>query len=149
MIVQTKFQDRRHHPSVSNMPEVPLDQVLDLAASLPKARLVVAAAHFVELTREAERIKALPNLWLDLSHLDGLECLARSVQAVGARKLLFATCWPFFYAASAWLKVADKRGRPRGRRRGCWGAMRVKCSECRSDGDLLSFHSPQLPRRII
>lgn len=109
VIVQTKFQDRRHHPSVSHMPEVPLGQVLDLAASLPRARLVVAAAHFVELAREAERIRALPNLWLDLSHLDGLECIARSAQAVGARKLLFATCWPFFYPASARLKVAEAR----------------------------------------
>jgi predicted TIM-barrel fold metal-dependent hydrolase len=107
VIVQTKFQDRRHHPSVANMPEVPLAEVLDLAAAVPKARVVAAAAHFVELTREAERIRELPNVWLDLSHLDGLECIKRAAEAVGAKRLLLSTCWPFFYAEAARLKVAE------------------------------------------
>ena len=107
VIVQTKFQDRRHHPSVANLPEVPLADALDLAASVPKTRFVLAAAHFVELTREAERIKGLRNVWLDMSHLDGLECIRRAAKAVGARRLLLSTCWPFFYAKAALLKVAE------------------------------------------
>ena len=107
VIVQTKFQDRRHHPSVAHMPEVPLADALDLVASLPKARFVLSAAHFVETMREAERIRSLRNVWLDMSHLDGLECIKRAVKAVGARRLLLSTCWPFFYAKAALLKVAE------------------------------------------
>ena len=107
VIVQTKFQDRRHHPSVAHMPEVPLADALDLVASLPKARFVLSAAHFVETMREAERIRSLRNVWLDISHLDGLECIRRATKAVGASRLLLSTCWPFFYAKAALLKVAE------------------------------------------
>jgi len=56
---------------------------------------------------DAEHIRQLKNLWLDVSHLDGLECVKQARDAVGARRLVFSTCWPFFYARSAVLKVDE------------------------------------------
>jgi predicted TIM-barrel fold metal-dependent hydrolase len=46
-------------------------------------------------------------LWVDTSHLDGLDCVRQAVGAAGPRRLLFATCWPFFYAESAALKFGE------------------------------------------
>lgn len=106
VVVQLRMQDERSHPVAF---QVPLAEAAALAASVPKARVVVAAARMGEIeNREmAARLRQLRNLWVDISHLDGLGCIARARAAVGARKLLFATSWPFFYARSALLKTEE------------------------------------------
>jgi hypothetical protein len=107
VVIQLRMQDERSHPPTSRVPPAPLEEVIALAAGSPGTRLIAAAARLDEVTRHAESIRALPNLWLDISHLDGLECLKRASEVVGAGKLLFATCWPFFYARSASLKMQE------------------------------------------
>jgi predicted TIM-barrel fold metal-dependent hydrolase len=108
-VIQLRMQDERSHPVASRVPPVLLEEVINLAASVSTARVVVAAARLAEIetSAQAERIRALPNLWLDISHVDGLDCLGRARRAVGPEKLLFATSWPFFYARSAALKVEE------------------------------------------
>ncbi len=69
--------------------------------------MVASGARLGEVIDDAQHIRQLKNLWLDLSHLDGLGCVKKARDAAGARKLLFATCWPFFYARSAMLKVEE------------------------------------------
>ena len=106
-IVQLRMQDERSHSVTSRVPPAPLAEVIALAAAQPRARLVAAAARLSEIAAQAEALRAHANLWLDISHLDGLACVRRACEAVGAGKLLFASSWPFFYAPSARLKVAE------------------------------------------
>jgi predicted TIM-barrel fold metal-dependent hydrolase len=108
-VIQLRMQDERSHPVAFQVPPVPLAEAAALAARVPEARLVVAAARTGEIeNREmAARLRDLPNLWVDISHLDGLGCIRRAGAAVGAHRLLFATSWPFFYARSALLKTND------------------------------------------
>lgn len=104
--VQLRMQDERSHPPTARVPPVPIAEALALVDAVPEARVVIAGARLGEMA-EAGRRGLRPNVWLDLSHLDGLECVGRAREAVGATRLLFATGWPFFYAASARLKVAE------------------------------------------
>ena len=109
VVIQLRMQDERSHPPVFRVPPVPVGEVLDLAARVPEARLVIAAARMREVENEAhaERVHARPNLWFDLSHVDGLGCLRRVQAAVGMDRLLFATSWPWFYAQANALKLFE------------------------------------------
>jgi predicted TIM-barrel fold metal-dependent hydrolase len=108
-IVQLRMQDERSHPATTFLPPVPIDEVIALAERVPSARVVIAAARSGEIEGErGARIRAVPNLWLDISHLDGLSCLGRARDAVGAERLLLATSWPFFYARAALLKTQEE-----------------------------------------
>jgi predicted TIM-barrel fold metal-dependent hydrolase len=107
-IVQIRIQDERHHRAPpQRAEEAPLGDIVALAAAVPRARVVAAGAYLAEALRQADHIRQLRNLWLDISHIDGLACLREARDAVGARHLLFATSWPFFYARSATLKVDE------------------------------------------
>ncbi len=108
-VIQLRMQDERSHPPTTFVPPAPIEEVISLAESAPAARIAAAAARQgeVENSSHAERIRALPNLWLDTTHLDGVGCIRRACEAVGAEKLLFGTLWPFFYARSALLKAEE------------------------------------------
>jgi predicted TIM-barrel fold metal-dependent hydrolase len=108
-VIQLRMQDERSHPVTTFIPPVPVEEVIALAESAPAARVVVAATRLgeIEAGERAGRIRALQNLWIDISHLDGVGCLGRAREAVGAARMLFATSWPFFYARSALLKVDE------------------------------------------
>ena len=107
VVVQLRMEDERHLPPFMTLPQVPLDDVVALAAAAPRARVVASAARLGEVANDAEHIRQLRNLWLDVSHFDGLECIRQARDAVGARRLLFSSCWPFFYARSAVMKVEE------------------------------------------
>lgn len=108
VVVQLRMQDERHHHTpAQRLPTTALEDVVALAAAEPGTRVVAAAARLHEVIEQGEHIRQLGNLWLDTSHLDGLDCVRQAIGAVGARRLLFATCWPFFYAESAALKLAE------------------------------------------
>ena len=108
-VIQLRMQDERSHPPTTSIPPVPIEEAIALAERVPTARIVVAAARQGELENRshAERIRALPNLWLTTTHLDGVGCIRRACDAVGVERLLFGTCWPFFYAKSALLKAEE------------------------------------------
>lgn len=107
VVVHIRMGDERRHPAFLKLPEVELGDVVALAAAAPRARVVASGARLQEMRNDAEHICQLSNLWLDMSHLDGLECVKEARNVLGARRLLFATCWPLFYARSATLKVEE------------------------------------------
>jgi predicted TIM-barrel fold metal-dependent hydrolase len=109
-VIQLRMQDERSHPATTFIPPAPVEEAIAIAESAPTARVVIAAARLgeIEPAGRAARIRSLPNLWVDISHLDGMNCLSRAREAVGAARLLFATSWPFFYARSALLKTEEE-----------------------------------------
>jgi len=105
--VQLRMADERFHPSFLDLPATPLPDIIALAAETPNVRWVASAARMAEIQQSAPQIEPLHNLWLDTSHIDGLDCIQRASAAVGIERLLFSTCWPFFYAKSAFLKIGE------------------------------------------
>ena len=112
-VVQIRMEDERHHRPLARPLTASLGDVVALAAGAPGARVVAAAARLAEVLEQAEHIPQLKNLWVDTSHLDGLGCMKEACNAVGARRLLFSTNWPFFYARSALLKMEEAEVRAR------------------------------------
>jgi hypothetical protein len=106
VVVQLRLSDERFHPAFLDLSPASLEEVVGLAEGVP-ARWVVSAARLPELTSLGGRIKQRRNLWLDTSHVDGLNCMRRACEAVGPDRLLFSTCWPFFYARSSVLKIEE------------------------------------------
>jgi len=107
LMVQVRLEDERHHSPILDLPAASVKEIVSVAASVPKARIVISAARLVEVLQVAPRASRLGNLWFGISHFDGLECIQRACQAVGAKRLLFSTSWPFFYAKSGVLKVEE------------------------------------------
>lgn len=105
--VQLRMLDERFHPPFLDLPPTPLADVVALAAETPQVRWIASAARLGEVTQLGDQIRPLVNLWLDTSHVDGLDCMHRACDAVGPDHLLFSTCWPFFYAPSAFLKMQE------------------------------------------
>lgn len=104
-VIQLRLQDERSQPRISFVSPVAIAEAIAAAAATPAARVVLAAARSGEIAAQAEAIRARAGLWLEISHLDGVDCLQQACGAVGAERLLFSTCWPFFYARAARLKV--------------------------------------------
>ena len=116
LTIQVRMEDERHHACILNLPPASVKEVVAVAAAVPKARVVVSAARLPEVLEVADQAKRLDNIWFDISHFDGLGCIQRAYRAVGGKRLLFSTSWPFFYARSAVLKVeeAELAARERG-----------------------------------
>jgi len=106
-VVQLRLSDERFHPVFLDLPAASLEQVIALASETPSARWVVSAPRLGEITSLGEQVRQTRNLWLDTSHVDGLDCMRRACDAVGPERLLFSTCWPFFYTRSALLKMEE------------------------------------------
>ncbi len=113
LMVQVRLEDERHHSPILDLPAAPVGEITALAAAAPGARIVVSAARLDEVLEAAPQVKGRRNLWFDLSHLDGLDCIRDARRAVGARRLAFSTAWPFFYARSSVLKVEEAQLGPR------------------------------------
>jgi len=107
LMVQVRLEDERHLSPILSLPPASVKAIVEIAAAVPRAKLVISAARLPELLGAAEKVKRLRNLWFDMSHFDGLECMRQACDAVGAKRLLFSTSWPFFYARSAVLKVEE------------------------------------------
>ena len=114
VVIQVRMQDERHHHlPTQRAEEAPLEDIVALAAAAPESRVVASGARLAETLEQAEHIRQLANIWLDMSHMDGLDCMKEAAQAVGVRHLAFATNWPFFCARSAVLKVGEAELRDR------------------------------------
>ncbi len=107
LIVQVRLEDERHHPPILDLPPASVEEIVEATAGVPGARIVVSAAHLPEVLETAAQAKRRRNLWFDLSHFDGLDCVRDACRAVGAGRLAFSTAWPFFYARAAVLKVEE------------------------------------------
>jgi predicted TIM-barrel fold metal-dependent hydrolase len=120
LMVQVRLEDERHLSPILELPPASVKEVVGIARSVPRAMIVVSAARLPEVLGVAEKVKRLRNLWFDMSHFDGLECMRQACKAVGAKRLLFSTSWPFFYARSAVLKV-EEAGLRRSEQQAVWG----------------------------
>ena len=69
------MQDTRSQHPLCKIPDASAEAALEAAAAVPAARVVLGGIRFGEVTALAARIRALPNVWVDLSqveHADGL-----------------------------------------------------------------------------
>jgi len=102
-----RLADERMHHWLVKVPPVPLDVLGDLAGSFPRVRFVVVNAVLAELLRVKEAFREHDNVFCDISHVDGVNCVRRLADEIGPERVLFGTHAPYLYAESAVLKMKE------------------------------------------
>jgi len=100
-IVQVCMEDiRRQHP-LSQVPNVSVSDVFDVAERFSKLRLIIGGAKAGEIRGAKARLLSLPNLYADVSQVDGLNAIRVLVDEGLEAKLVFGSHAPLFipYAA--------------------------------------------------
>jgi len=107
VIVQLRIQDMRSHHPLMQVPDVRVTDIIEVAGALPQVNIVLGGIKWAEATSQATNIKALPNLWLDISHIETVDALRRLIDVYGTERILFGTHAPFFYVRSAIIKLNE------------------------------------------
>jgi len=107
VIVQLRVQDTRSHHPLMKVPDVSVTDVIEVAKALPEVKIVLGGVKWHEATSQTANIKSLPNLWLDISHVEVVDGLRRLIDVYGTERILFGTHAPFFYVRSAIIKLNE------------------------------------------
>jgi len=107
VIVQLRVQDVRAQNPLCIVPDVDVRSVIEAAHDIPYTRFVIGAIKWAEAISMAKEITELPNVWMEISHVEYTDCLRRLIKIYGTRQLLFATHAPFFVIKSAILKLQE------------------------------------------
>jgi hypothetical protein len=103
--VALRMSDERHHNPLCIVPPGDLAGLPEAAARHPGVPILIVNAHNHELTRLAEPLRELPNVYVELSHIEGIGGMAEVGRRVGVERLVFGTHAPYYYPESAILKV--------------------------------------------
>lgn len=105
VLIQTRMEDpRRQHP-LQQVPDLPLNEILDIAESHPGATVIAGGLAWPTIVAEKERIGELPNVFVDLSQCDGMNTVLRFCEMGLVDKLLFGSHTPLFIPLSAVARV--------------------------------------------
>lgn len=107
VIVQLRVQDARAHSPLMSVPDVDVMDAITVARAYPGTKLVIGAIRWPEAQSKANEIMELPNVWMDISHVEYTDGLHRLIEVYGIRQLLFGTHAPFFVVRSAILKLRE------------------------------------------
>jgi hypothetical protein len=105
VIVQLRVQDERTQNPVMVVRDLDVKEVIEAAKGMRETKVIIGGIKWAELVTVASDIRALRNLWVDISLLERMNGLKSAVEMVGADKLLFGTHAPFCHIISAVLKV--------------------------------------------
>ena len=100
-IVQVCMEDpRRQHP-LSQVPNVPVSDVVDVAERFSELRLMIGGAKAGEIRGAKERLLTLPCVYADVSQVDGLDAVKILVNDGLGSKLVFGSHAPLFVPHAA------------------------------------------------
>lgn len=102
---QLKMEDPRSQHPVFPVDSTDLANILDLAGRFPELTIIAVAATKGEISQCANRIVDVPNVFFDVSWIEGVGSVERCVDLIGVERLLFGTHHPLFTAKSALLKI--------------------------------------------
>ena len=115
LIVQIRVEDpRRQHP-LAQVPDVPIQDVVQLALRHPDLTVIAAGAAWSTIDGIADVLVETVNLYADVSQADGMDSVKRFVERGLQDKLLFGTHAPLFIPRAAISRVvADLDDGPAG-----------------------------------
>jgi predicted TIM-barrel fold metal-dependent hydrolase len=102
VFISLRMQDERHHHPRMMVPAVPPEEIGGLARAVPEAKVVACMGRYAE----AEALLAAPNVWLDLSGVQGpVGCVDLLAERFGAERLLMGSGAPLQYALPGVAKI--------------------------------------------
>lgn len=105
--IQTRLDDpRRQHP-LARVPDLPAEQVVQIARRHPAATVIIGGARYHELMALRDEILDVKLLLADTSQCDGMEAVQTLCQAGLAERLLFGSHAPLFEYPAGLRRVVD------------------------------------------
>lgn len=109
LIVQLQMEDQRTHAPLVKVPPVDPAEVIRALPADMTSHVILGGLMLGDLNRLAAEIAKRPNVYVELSWVETMDCLATVLKALDAGRLLFATHLPLFYAECALAKVKEGR----------------------------------------
>jgi predicted TIM-barrel fold metal-dependent hydrolase len=103
-LVVSVEDERTQHPLMRVHP-VDLSPLADLLERAPGTRINILS--FGPLRDQAWKLMSLPNVYFDISMVEGVGGVARLAKSISAQRVLFGSHYPLFYFDSALLKVKE------------------------------------------
>lgn len=100
LCIQMRLQDERGH-HLFKVQGVPAQQIAELAAAAPKARILACAPYLGEL----KALSASANVWVDISFCESKATLPDVLKVFPAERSLFASHAPIHYPAAEAAKL--------------------------------------------
>lgn len=94
------------------LPELNTGSIEAVVSSFPKLPFILSTVGNGEVNWARELMRVSPNVYLEISGLQGFRILDHAVKAIGTEKLLFGTGLPLMYPACSVVKVANARITP-------------------------------------
>jgi len=113
LILPLRIEDERSHYPLMKVPAVPVADILELARSLPGVNVLCCCPYRQEA---AALLKGPPNVYVDISMIDGLDPVRVLTKQGPASRILFGSHTPFLAAPAAVLKVRESDIPPADRR---------------------------------
>jgi len=104
-IVQTRMEDPRSHHPLAQVPDLDAKAVVAAAERHPDLTVVICGPRRWDLVEVVEKLRSLPNLFADVSQMDGMNAIKGYVEDGLAEKLMFGSHAPLFVAWSAMARV--------------------------------------------
>lgn len=105
VIIQTRLEDpRRQHP-LAQVPDLPAEEVAAVAEQHPALRVIIGGTRTGEIRNLRRQLLDQPNLYTDVSQVDGLDVIKVLVNDGLVDKLLFDLHTPIFTPQAAIARV--------------------------------------------
>lgn len=103
--IAVRMTDERHHHPLVMVPPVNLAPLPAAAASHPSVSVVVANVKNGEAAALAHSGELPGNVYFEMSHIESINGVKTTADAVGIERVLFGTHAPYYYPEAAHLKV--------------------------------------------
>ncbi len=100
------YDERLHHPRCM-VPPVAVTEAGAVALKFPEVSIVLCNIKTAEIMGIAEDIRSLPNLYVEISNLEGTGGVEKLVAEIGAASIVFGTHAPYQYMDAALLKMKE------------------------------------------
>ena len=106
LCVQIRVMDERAHHPLMKVPPVPAGQIATLARRHPDVRFLACGAYRGDLSE----LSKAPNLWVEISLVEGAQTIVEAVQSMGPRRVVFGSHSPFLYLRATLAKLEAGTG---------------------------------------
>ena len=94
------------------LPQLDTGSIETVVKSFPKLPFILSSVNYGEFNWARELMRLSPNVFLEISGLQGFRILEHAVKSIGAERLLFGTGLPLMYPACSVVKVTNAKITP-------------------------------------
>ncbi len=105
--IHARMYDERLHHARCLVPPVTVTEAGTIARRFPEVAIVLCNIKTAEINAIAEDLGSLPNLYVEISNLEGIGAVEKLVAEIGAGSIVFGTHAPYQYMEASLLKMRE------------------------------------------